>query len=82
MRKRKELREAIVKSANGIKSNIYLEMVLEISEIFRKALDNKECAELSDLQYKQRSIICGALDIKDPRKAADVSCFIAAYTRK
>ena len=82
MKKRKELREAIAKSANGIKSNIYLGMVLEISEIFRKALDDKEYAELSELQYRQRSIICSALDIEDAERAAKVSCFINAYTRK
>lgn len=56
MKKRKELREAIAKSVNGIKSNIYLGIVLEVSEIFRKALD-KECVELTDLQWNQRRAI-------------------------
>ncbi len=78
--RRRELREAIAKSASGIKSNIYLGMVLEVSEIFRKALDDKEYATLSDLQYRQRSIICSALDIEDAEKAANVSCFINVYT--
>ena len=82
MKKRRELREAIAKSANGIKSNIYLSMVLEVSEIFRKALDGKEYAELTDLQWKQRSIICSVLDIEDAERAANISCFINAYTRK
>lgn len=79
MKKRKELREAIAKSANGIKSNIYLGMVLEISEIFRKALDGKEYGELSELQCRQRSIICSALDIEDAEKAGNVSAFMNAY---
>lgn len=82
MKKRRELREAIAKSADGIKSNIYLSMVLEVSEIFRKALDGKEYAELTDLQWKQRSIICSVLDIEDAERAANISCFINAYTRK
>ncbi len=82
MKKRRELREAIAKSADGIKSNIYLSMVLEVSEIFRKALDDKEYAELTDLQWKQRSIICSVLDIEDAERAANISCFINAYTRK
>ncbi len=82
MKKRKKLREAIAKSADGIKSNIYLSMVLEVSEIFRKALDGKEYAELTDLQWKQRSIICSVLDIEDAERAANISCFINAYTRK
>ena len=82
MKKRRELWEAIAKSADGFKSNIYLSMVLEVSEIFRKALDDKEYAELTDLQWKQRSIICSVLDIEDAERAANISCFINAYTRK
>lgn len=82
MKKRKELREAVAESANRIKSNIYLGMLLEVSELFRKALDNKEYAELTELQWKQRSIICSALDLEDAKKAANISCFINAYTRK
>lgn len=82
MKKRKELREAIVKSANGIKSNTCLGMILEVSGMFRKALDDKECAELTDLQYRQRSIICSVLDIEDAEGAANISYFINAYTGK
>lgn len=82
MKKRKELREAVAESANRIKSNIYLGMLLEASELFRKASDNKEYAELTDLQWKQRSIICSVLDLEDAEKAANISCFINAYTRK
>lgn len=57
-------------------------MLLEISEIFRKGLDSKEYAELSDLQRKQRSIIHTALGIEDVGTAADVDAFVSAYTRK
>lgn len=76
MKKRKELREAIAKSANGIKSNIYLGMVLEISEIFRKALDGKEYAELTELQKEKRYAI---MDILSMESVDNVSC-IAALT--
>lgn len=68
MKKGKELREEIAKSANGVKSNIYLGMILEVSEIFRKSLDDKEYTELTDLQWKQRSIICSVLDLEDVEK--------------
>lgn len=77
MKKRKELREAIAKSANGVKSNIYLEMILEVSEIFRKSLDSKEYAELTDLQWKQRTAITNILDMKS---AEDVSCINAVIS--
>lgn len=70
-RTRREIRKAITESANRIKSNIYLEKILEISEIFRKSLDDKECTELTDLQWKQRSAISNILDMKSAR---DVSC--------
>ncbi len=76
MKKRRELREAIAKSANGIKSNIYLSMVLEVSEIFRKALDGKEYAELTELQKEKRYAI---MDILSMETVGDVSC-IAALT--
>ena len=56
MKKRKELREAVAESANRIKSNIYLGMLLEVSEIFRKALC-EECTELTELQWEQRKAI-------------------------
>ena len=82
MKKRKELRDAIAKSANGIKSNTCLGMILEVSGMFRKALDDKEYAELTDLQYRQRSIICSVLDIEDAEGAANISYFINAYTGK
>jgi len=64
MKKREELREAITKSANGIKSSIYLGMVLEVSEIFRKALDDKEYAELTELQKEKRYAIMGILSMR------------------
>lgn len=53
---RNELRREITESANRLKSNIYLGMLLQVSEIFRKALDKKEYAELTDLQWKQRLV--------------------------
>lgn len=79
MKKRKELREAIAKSANGIKSNIYLGMVLEISEIFRKALDGEEYAELSELQRSQRTVICDILGMTDAVEVSDIGTFICFY---
>lgn len=78
MKKRKKLREAIAKSADGIKSNIYLSMVLEVSEIFRKALDGKEYAELTELQKEKRYAI---MDILSMEIVGDVSC-IAALTAR
>ncbi len=77
MNKRKELREAIAKSANGIKSNIYLEMVLEVSEIFQKAMDDKEYAELSRLQKEKRYAI---MDIMGMKSAEDVGCINAVIS--
>lgn len=74
MKKRKELREAVAESANGIKSNIYLGMLLEVSEIFRKYMNDDE---LSDLQYAQRSVISSILSIKEADKIRDISTFIA-----
>lgn len=50
--------------------------------MFRKALDDKEYTELTDLQYRQRSIICSVLDIEDAEGAANISYFINAYTGK
>lgn len=79
MKKRKELRVAIAKSADSIKSNIYLEMLLEVSEIFRKALDDKECVELTDLQWKQRSVIVDILGMTDAEKVRDIGTFICFY---
>lgn len=79
MKKRKELREEIAKSADGIKSSIYLGMVLEVSEIFRKALDDKECAELTDLQWRQRAVISDILDMTDAEKVQDIGTFIRFY---
>ena len=64
---RKELRKEIAESANRLKSNIYLGMVLQVSELFRKSFDEKEYAELSDLQWGQRMLIIEVLGMKDAR---------------
>lgn len=82
MKKRKELREAVAESAGRIKSNIWLGMLLELSELFRKTLDDKEYAELTELQHDQRSIICSVLSLEDARKSADINAFVTVYTRK
>lgn len=82
MKNRKELTESIVKSVSGIQSVYYLKKLLEISEIIRKALDDEEYAELSELQWKQRSAILDILSIKDSEVCADVNTFVSVYIRK
>ena len=74
---RKELRKEIAESANRIKSDIYLGMVLQISEIFRKALDGKEHAEMSDLQLEQRIAISDILSMKDAEEVSFIVSLIA-----
>lgn len=71
-RTRKELREEIIKSVKGIRNNIYLGMILEISEIFRKALDEKEYKELSGIQWKQRSAISEILRMNNEKDIGSV----------
>lgn len=51
MRKtRKELRKEIAESVSRLESDIFLGMLLQISEMFRKSFDDEECEELTDLQ--------------------------------
>lgn len=71
---RKELRREITESANRLKSNIYLGMLLQVSEIFRKAFDEKEYAELTDLQWKQRTVIESVLSMEG---VEEVGCIVS-----
>lgn len=71
---RKELRREITESVNRLKSNIYLEMLLQVSEIFRKVMDEKEYAELTDLQWKQRAVINDVLNMKN---VEEIGCIIS-----
>ena len=84
-RTRKELREEIIKSVKGIRDNTYLGMILEISEIFRKALDEKEHKELSGIQWKQRSAISEILRMnneKDIGSVIDVMVIMRRYDER
>lgn len=84
-RTRKELREEIIKSVKGIRNNDYLGMILEISEIFRKALDEKEYKELSGIQWKQRSAISEILRMnneKDIGSVIDVMVIMRRYDER
>lgn len=74
---RNELRREITESANRLKSNIYLGMLLQVSEIFRKALDEKEYAELTDLQRKQRLVIEDVLSMEDAEEVGFIVSMIA-----
>lgn len=74
---RKELRKEIAESANRLKSNIYLGMLLQVSEIFRKAMDEKEYAELTDLQWKQRLVIGDILTMKNVEEVGFIVSMIA-----
>ena len=74
---RKELRKDIAESANSLKSNIYLGMVLQVSELFRKSLDDKEYTELSDLQWKQRTAISDILRMRDAKKVSFIISLIS-----
>lgn len=71
-RTRKELREEIIKSVKGIRNNVYLGMILEISEIFRKALDEKEYKEMTGIQWKQRSAISEILRMNNEKGIGSV----------
>ena len=81
-RTRREIRKAIAESANRIKSNIYLEMILEISEIFRKSLDDKEYAELSDLQWGQRGAIIDIIEMEEAKDVEHTRLFINSIKRR
>lgn len=74
---RKELRKEIAESANRLRSDIYLGMVLQVSELFRKSFDGKEYAELSDLQWEQRGVIGDILRMKDARDISLIRSVIA-----
>lgn len=74
---RNELRREITESANRLKSNIYLGMLLQVSEIFRKAMDKKEYAELTDLQWKQRLVIEDVLSMEDAKEVGFIVSMIA-----
>lgn len=74
---RKELRKEIAESANRLKSNIYLGMLLQVSEIFRKAMDEKEYSELTDLQWKQRLVIGDILTMKNVEEVGFIVSMIA-----
>lgn len=78
MKKRKELREAIAKSADRVESNIYLEMILEVSEIFRKALC-EECTELTELQWEQRNAIQYILSMENVETLKGIGTFAIYY---
>lgn len=78
MKKRKELREAIAKSADGVESDIYLGMILEVSEIFRKALC-EECTELTELQWEQRKAIRDILSMENVETLKDIGTFATYY---
>lgn len=74
---RKELRKDIAESANRLKSSIYLGMVLQVSEMFRKSFDDDECVELTDLQWNQRSVIRDILSTNDAEKVSFIASLVA-----
>lgn len=70
MRKtRKELKKEITESINRLKSDIYLMIILEICEIYRKSMDDKECHELSELQWNQKKVINDILKTENAEHA-------------
>ena len=77
MKKRKELRKAVAESADRIKSNIYLGMLLEVSELFRKPLC-EECTKLTDLQWEQWKAIRDILGMKSAEDIGSVNAIIDA----
>lgn len=74
---RKKLRKEIAESANRLRSDIYLGMVLQVSELFRKSFDEKEYAELSDLQLGQRMLVIEILGMKDERDVSLIHSVVA-----
>lgn len=77
MRKtRKELRKEITESVNRLKSDIYLMIILEICEIYRKSVDDKARHELSELQRNQRKVINDILKTENAEHASMVDVLI------
>lgn len=81
-RTRRELRKAITESANGIKSNVNLKILLEISEIFRKSVDDKKYIELSDIQWKQKGAIIDIMEMENVKDVEHTRLFMNSIMRR
>lgn len=64
---KKMILEEIVKSAEKCKSSIYLENILKIADIYRKASDKREYMSLTKLQNEQKKIIDAVLCINNEK---------------
>lgn len=76
---KKGKRKEIVDSVNRIKCTVYLDMILKICELFRKSMDDKECLELSDIQWNKRSLIIEVLEREDAEEIEGIGAFARQY---
>ena len=65
MRTRNVIREELRQSVAKCKNTIYIEMLLEIAEIYRKLSNDSTFKETSDLEWEQYQIISSIMRTKN-----------------
>lgn len=76
---KKGQRKEIVDSVNRIKCTVYLDLILKICELFRKSMDDKECLELSDIQWNKGSLIIEILERENAEEIEGIGVFARQY---
>lgn len=75
-RTRNIVRKDITDSIKRCKSTIYLEIVFQIAEIFRKVSDEDDYKELTELQWKQRNLVTDIMLTDNVRHLEMMSSFL------
>lgn len=80
--KRTEIRQQITESAGKIKNNIILNEILQISELMRRTMDEKEYMEVSEPEWDKRVLIRAVLNMDDPRSIRNLRAIADGMERR
>lgn len=80
--KRTEIRQQITESAGKIKNNIILNEILQISELMRRTMDEKEYMEVSEPEWDKRVLIRAVLNMDDPRRIRNLRAIADGMERR
>lgn len=81
MRTRNVVREEVRKSVSKCKDTGSIEMLLEISELCRKAADDETFAEMSEIEKEQFFVIGDIMKCRNSRVVYQIGCILRAANK-
>lgn len=82
MRTRNVIREELRQSVAKCKNTIYIEMLLEIAEIYRKLSNESTFKEVSELEWEQYLAVSSIMRTKNIKHIKDTNCILRALETK